>query len=304
MFTLVLIFPKLSYNIKEDTPYMKLIDSHKGIDKMIVCLPMIQKTADNYKKAIQISIKEDSIDVQEYLNKKDNPPYKFKSFHGLMKGYHEAVLFRMVGEWWIAVRTPEDEEAKKKYQKNHIVNKAISLSHGISYTLYEPYLKKCGDGFNQLAKENDLIKKYIELLNKKVEEEIYESIVKAKIVENKEEQPKYFICENKNKDPLYIKFHITDKKWFDYDTLKDERVDLPLIFSSKNTLPKREEISNSLPLTYKGSKSAFFLDRDGIINVDKSYVYKKEDVEFMPGVVDFIQYLQSAFDYCNKRYQL
>ena len=84
---------------------------------------------------------------------------------------------------------------------------------------------------------------------------------------------------------------------FDYDTLKDERVDLPLIFSSKNTLPKREEISNSLPLTYKGSKSAFFLDRDGIINVDKSYVYKKEDVEFMPGVVDFIQYLQSAFDY-------
>ena len=142
----------------EDTPYMKLIDSHKGIDKMFVCLPMIQKTADNYKKAIQISIKKDSIDVQEYLNKQDNPPYKFKSFHGLMKAYHEAVLFRMVGDWWIAVRIPKDEEAKKKYQKNHIVNKAIRLSHGISYTLYEPYLKKCGDEFNQLAKENDLIK--------------------------------------------------------------------------------------------------------------------------------------------------
>ena len=200
----------------EDTPYMKLIDSHKGIDKMMVCLPMIQKTADNYKKAIQISIKKDSIDVQEYLNKEDNPPYKFKSFHGLMKGYREAVLVKMVGEWWIAVRMPEDEEAKKKYQKNHIANKAVGLLHGISYTLYEPYLKKCGDEFNQLAKENDLIKKYIELLNKKVEEEIYGSIVKAQIVEDKKEQPKYFVCENKNRKPLYVKFHKTDKVYYDY----------------------------------------------------------------------------------------
>ena len=133
---------------------------------MMVCLPMIQKTADNYKKAIQISIKKDSIDVQEYLNKEDNPPYKFKSFHGLMKGYREAVLVKMVGEWWIAVRMPEDEEAKKKYQKNHIANKAVGLLHGISYTLYEPYLKKCGDEFNQLAaNKNVSIFKKLDLIS-------------------------------------------------------------------------------------------------------------------------------------------
>jgi len=99
-----------------------------------------------------------------------------------MKGYHEAVLVRMVGEWWIAVRIPEEEEAKKKYQKNHIVNEAIRLSHDIPYTEHPPYLAKCMDGFNQLAKENDLIKKYIELINKKAEEEIYDAL-KNQVVE-------------------------------------------------------------------------------------------------------------------------
>ena len=72
-------------------------------------------------------------------------------------------------------------------------------------------------------KEKNKVKKVLseqEEFDKKVEEEIYGSIVKTQIVEYKEEQPKYFICKNKNKDPFYIKFHITDKKWFDYDKLK------------------------------------------------------------------------------------
>jgi len=224
----------------EDTPYMKLIDSHKGIDKMIVCLPMIQKTTDNYKKAIQISIKEDSIDVQDYLNKKDNPPDTFKSFHGLMKGYYDGVLFRMVGEWYIIVNMPKDEEAKKKYQKNHIVNKAIGLSHDISYTQYEPYLKECSKEFIQLKKENKIIKEFVNILKEKAEEEIYGSIGKTQIVEDKEEQPKYFYCDNKYKTDFYLKFHITDKTKFNFAT---EKIDLKGQQKKVSTLEMHEDKS-------------------------------------------------------------
>lgn len=39
---------------------------------------------------------------------------------------------------------------------------------------------------------------------------------------------------------------------------------------------------------------AIFLDRDGTINVEKHYLYKIEDFEFMPGVVDALRELQRA----------
>ena len=39
---------------------------------------------------------------------------------------------------------------------------------------------------------------------------------------------------------------------------------------------------------------AIFLDRDGTINVEKHYLYKKEDFEFLPGVVDALKKLQQA----------
>lgn len=35
------------------------------------------------------------------------------------------------------------------------------------------------------------------------------------------------------------------------------------------------------------SKHAIFLDRDGVINVDHGYVYKKENFEFIDGIFDF-----------------
>lgn len=34
------------------------------------------------------------------------------------------------------------------------------------------------------------------------------------------------------------------------------------------------------------SKKVFFLDRDGVINVDHGYIYKPEQFEFIPGVFD------------------
>lgn len=39
-------------------------------------------------------------------------------------------------------------------------------------------------------------------------------------------------------------------------------------------------------------QKAFFIDRDGVINTDKNYVYKKEDFEFIDGVMDALLYLQ------------
>ena len=39
---------------------------------------------------------------------------------------------------------------------------------------------------------------------------------------------------------------------------------------------------------------AVFLDRDGTINIDKNYLYRKEDFEFMPGAIDGLKKLQEA----------
>lgn len=35
-------------------------------------------------------------------------------------------------------------------------------------------------------------------------------------------------------------------------------------------------------------RSALFLDRDGVINVDRGYVYKKEDLEFIDGIFELV----------------
>lgn len=39
---------------------------------------------------------------------------------------------------------------------------------------------------------------------------------------------------------------------------------------------------------------AIFLDRDGTINVEKNYLYKIEDFEFLPGVLEGLKLLQDA----------
>lgn len=39
---------------------------------------------------------------------------------------------------------------------------------------------------------------------------------------------------------------------------------------------------------------ALFLDRDGTINFEKHYVYKKEDFVFIPGVIDLIRHFSES----------
>jgi len=40
------------------------------------------------------------------------------------------------------------------------------------------------------------------------------------------------------------------------------------------------------------SKKALFLDRDGVINVEKEYLYKREDFEFIDGIFDLCRHYQ------------
>jgi len=40
-------------------------------------------------------------------------------------------------------------------------------------------------------------------------------------------------------------------------------------------------------------KKALFLDRDGVINIEKNYVYKTEDFEFMDGIFQLVHAAQS-----------
>ena len=43
-----------------------------------------------------------------------------------------------------------------------------------------------------------------------------------------------------------------------------------------------------------GSRRAAFLDRDGVINLDRGYVYREEDFEFVPGVLEAARRLDEA----------
>ncbi len=42
------------------------------------------------------------------------------------------------------------------------------------------------------------------------------------------------------------------------------------------------------------SNKAVFLDRDGVINIEKEYLHKKEDFEFLPGVLETCRRLKEA----------
>ena len=138
----------------KDTPYMKLLNSYEGVDRMLVCTPLMQKVSSNFKKGLQIKIQDNNYDVKEYIEKIANPPSKFKSLDSMVFAYHNAILMRMVGENWIAIRMPKEEEAKKAYQKNHISNEAVILVSKLSYKDLGPYLSKCDDIWKYITYSN------------------------------------------------------------------------------------------------------------------------------------------------------
>ena len=162
----------------KDTPYMKLLNSYEGVDRMLVCTPLMQKVSDVFRDGIQSLIEVDNIDVQEFLDKSDNLPSKFRAFDSKVAAYRNAISLRMVGEYWMAGLMPEEEKAKKAYQKNHIVNEAVILVSKLSYKDLGPYISRCTDSFIQLKKENSTVLKYAELLHEKAIEEVRNLLIK------------------------------------------------------------------------------------------------------------------------------
>jgi len=162
----------------KDTPYMKLLNSYEGVDRMLVCTPLMQKVSDVFRDGIQSLIEVDNTDVQEFLDKSDNLPSKFRAFDSRLTAYRNAISLRMVGEYWIAGLMPEEEKAKKAYQKNHIVNEAVILVSKLSYKDLGPYISRCTDSFIQLKKENTTVLKYAELLHEKAIEEVRNLLIK------------------------------------------------------------------------------------------------------------------------------
>ena len=41
-------------------------------------------------------------------------------------------------------------------------------------------------------------------------------------------------------------------------------------------------------------QKALFLDRDGVVNIEKEYLYKIEDFEFIDGIIELCKYYQNA----------
>jgi D-glycero-D-manno-heptose 1,7-bisphosphate phosphatase len=85
---------------------------------------------------------------------------------------------------------------------------------------------------------------------------------------------------------------------YDMETLEETRVvrswggesvSIPFVEGFSTTaLVQRIRQSSAL------LRKAAFLDRDGVINKDKEYVYRWEDFEFVPGAIEAMQKLQSA----------
>jgi len=53
-----------------------------------------------------------------------------------------------------------------------------------------------------------------------------------------------------------------------------------------------KELRMSQGFNQQVKRKAIFLDRDGVINVEKNYIYKQKDFNFIEGVFDAVQYFK------------
>ncbi len=130
----------------------------------------------------------------------------------------------------------------------------------------------------------------------------------AQIEEINEEQPRYFICENKNNDPLYIKFHKTDKVWYDWDkqewakvkNLRRNKVDLDGVIP---TLEAHEDKSRFENIIFKKKIFPIYIS-------DRYYVFYQEvndtywfggDVNIYARHIIMDRYNLNILDYQNQK---
>ncbi len=76
-----------------------------------------------------------------------------------------------------------------------------------------------------------------------------------------------------------------------YQRQEDAYQDLQAVLQRKNGAEARP-----LPLYPKGKYSALFLDRDGVINVDRGYIHKREQWEWCRGVFDLVDWGKCHYD--------
>ena len=56
--------------------------------------------------------------------------------------------------------------------------------------------------------------------------------------------------------------------------------------SSKANLSASESVTNEPDSDDRRMNRALFLDRDGVINADRGFVWRREDFEFVDGIFD------------------
>jgi len=65
---------------------------------------------------------------------------------------------------------------------------------------------------------------------------------------------------------------------------------MPMEIAKPYLDPRADELLSTVPAPRK----ALFLDRDGVINVDRGYVHRPEDTEWMPGIFELCAKAQRA----------
>ena len=66
------------------------------------------------------------------------------------------------------------------------------------------------------------------------------------------------------------------------------------MMSESQKLQKAKQVVDQTKFAERERRAAVFLDRDGTINMDKDFVCRIEDFEFLPGAIEGLKLLQDA----------
>ncbi len=176
---------------------------------------------------------------------------------------------------------------KQAFELYHIENALVINGDSFLQLDYAQFYKQ------NLEQKLAIALRYVENANRYGLVELKNNIVKS-FTEKKDEQKAGYI----NGGIYYINkslFENTTKKVFSFETEILEKVvheiNVPAIIADNYFIdigiPESyyKACNELIDIVYPNK--AIFLDRDGVINVDKNYVHKIEDCEFIEGIFDF-----------------